>query len=411
MAVAHSISEQELVEMRTTVQSKVVLDVVRQMQSLLDSLEKAELNIAVTGESGAGKSTFINALRGLGDEDKGAAPTGVTETTMVPTAYPHPKLPSVQLWDLPGTGTPSFQPDKYLEQVNFNQYDFFIIIASERFRENHARLATSIRAMSKKLYFVRSKVDLDVNACLRRRRAMFNEESILREIRTDCIRNLNEYGVESAQVFLLSCFDLSKYDFQDLQETLEQELEGHKRHVFLLSLPNTSSTAVQKKKASLRKHIWKKALSICLASVLPGCCMLNCIPLLTKTLISYQQHFGLDDQSISMIANQTKKSPDLLKGAIASTLAKDLSQDIVMSLLKEAALSSQLVSELMDRWVPVVGVLVTGGISFAAAYILLHTSLEKFAKDSERVLKLAFEDEALSYPFLSYHEENLFFYD
>ncbi|XP_043936500.1 interferon-inducible GTPase 5-like isoform X1 [Protopterus annectens] len=392
MAGLQTISEQELTEMKNTVQSKVVLEVAAQIHNLLDSLEKAELNIAVTGESGAGKSTFINALRGLSDEDKDAAPTGVTETTMVPIVYPHPKLPNVQLWDLPGIGTPSFQPNQYLEQVTFNQYDFFIIVASERFRENPARLATAIKAMNKKFYFVRSKVDLDVDASMRRRKAMFSEESVLNEIRRNCIQCLEHHSIQSAKVFLLSSFELNKYDFQYFQDTLAEELDKHKRHAFLLSLPNISAASIEKKKESLKGHVWKKALSVCLASVLPGCSVQNSIPLLTKTLTSYQQSFGLDDSSLCKLANQMNKSPHDLKTAIHSTIGKDISNYKVESLLNEAALSSSSVLSMVENWVPVVGVLVSGGVSFAAAYTLLNSSLDDFAQDSKRVLRRALGD-------------------
>merc|ERR1719277_334917 len=46
-----------------------------------------QLRIAVTGASGVGKSSWINALRRVMPNDKDAAATGVTETTMEPTMY------------------------------------------------------------------------------------------------------------------------------------------------------------------------------------------------------------------------------------------------------------------------------------------------------------------------------------
>lgn len=46
-----------------------------------------QLRIAVTGASGVGKSSWINALRRLLPDDKDAAATGVTETTLEPTMY------------------------------------------------------------------------------------------------------------------------------------------------------------------------------------------------------------------------------------------------------------------------------------------------------------------------------------
>lgn len=53
-------------------------------------------NVAVTGARGCGKSSLLNALRGLEDGDEGAAATGVTETTFHTTRYTDPEAPSLE---------------------------------------------------------------------------------------------------------------------------------------------------------------------------------------------------------------------------------------------------------------------------------------------------------------------------
>ncbi len=74
------------------------------LKSKLKELENVTLNIAITGMTGAGKSSFVNSLRGLPNDNKDSAPTGTTETTMKPNMYPHPSMPNVKIWDLPGIG-------------------------------------------------------------------------------------------------------------------------------------------------------------------------------------------------------------------------------------------------------------------------------------------------------------------
>ncbi|RXM91070.1 Interferon-inducible GTPase 5 [Acipenser ruthenus] len=87
--------EDEVNDIREAMEAGGLAGAAERIQVYLESLDSVELNIAITGESGAGKSTFVNAFRGLKDEDEGAAPTGVVETTAKPTEYPHPKFPNI----------------------------------------------------------------------------------------------------------------------------------------------------------------------------------------------------------------------------------------------------------------------------------------------------------------------------
>lgn len=184
----------------------------------------AKLDIAITGEAGSGKSTLVNCLRGLMDEDFKSAKTGVVEMTAHPTPYQHPRYPTVTLWDLPGIGTPTFLPETYFEQVNFDKYDFFIIVASERFRCNHALLARHIQDMGKRFYFVRTKVDVDLYAAEKKRKSVYNKEQIILEINENTTQCLAVEGLNPSHVFLTSNFELDDYDFPVLLKTLEDDI-------------------------------------------------------------------------------------------------------------------------------------------------------------------------------------------
>ena len=151
----------------------------------LEDTNKIPLNIAITGESGVGKSAFVNAFRGIDNADERAAPTGV-ETTK-PESYPHPIYPNVTLWDLPGVGTSKFPADQYLKHSWFENVDFFIIVSAGRFRENDARLAQEIKKMDKNFYFVRSKIDNNLSDAKRSQRE-YDEEKTLQKIRENCIQ-------------------------------------------------------------------------------------------------------------------------------------------------------------------------------------------------------------------------------
>ena len=92
----------------------------------MDARKKVLIRVAVIGNSGSGKSSFINAMRGITDPDqKGYASVGDVEETMVVTEYPHPAHKNLVLCDLPGVGTTKFPKETYFQEVKVDTYDFF----------------------------------------------------------------------------------------------------------------------------------------------------------------------------------------------------------------------------------------------------------------------------------------------
>uniref|UniRef100_A0A3B3SQ59 IRG-type G domain-containing protein n=1 Tax=Paramormyrops kingsleyae TaxID=1676925 RepID=A0A3B3SQ59_9TELE len=112
------ITDEEAKDISEALENSTLATAAEKIQEYFNLLDHTTLNIAITGESGSGKSTFVNAFRGIGDDDGiNSAPTGVVETTMDAKCYPHPKYPSVRLWNLPGIGTPNFKADTYLQDT------------------------------------------------------------------------------------------------------------------------------------------------------------------------------------------------------------------------------------------------------------------------------------------------------
>ncbi|XP_078536393.1 interferon-inducible GTPase 5-like [Lissotriton helveticus] len=384
------ISEEELEQFKNAIEEGDLPGAAEKLMESLDTLESAKLDIAITGESGSGKSTFVNAIRGIDDEDEDSAQTGVVETTMAPTPYLHPQYPNVTVWDLPGIGTETFQSAEYLKQVCFEQYDFFIIIATERFKSNHAKLAREINNMGKKFYFVRSKVDADLDASKKRRKSSYQEGKILQQIRENCIECLKKEGVESPRVYLLSCFELDKFEFELLQETLGKELPSHKRHAFLIALPNISIKVLEKKKDLMKKQIWKIAsVSCAVAAVpLPGLSITCDLIILKKYLSNYCKSFGLDDESLEKLARKVNIPLADLKSVIKSPLAKEITDDLIIRLFTGSAmLGLATATEEAIRLIPFLGWVGAGSISFVTTYYMLNKFLNDLAEDAQRVLK------------------------
>ncbi|XP_035591282.1 interferon-inducible GTPase 5-like isoform X1 [Oncorhynchus keta] len=363
------------------------------IQDYLKEINNVELNIAVTGETGSGKSTFVNAFRGMKNNEEGAALTGVVETTMEAKAYPHPKYPNLKVWDLPGIGTANFKPEEYLQKVEFDRFDFFIIVSSERFRANDITLAKEIQKMKKKFYFVRSKIDNDMRA--EGRKEKFDQDKTLETIRQYCIKGLEDQGLGSPKVFLISSFDLGHYDFHDFEETIEKELPDHKRHVLLLSIPNITLQINQRKKEAFKANIWRLAFvsGFVAAIPIPGLSFAVDVSILVIEIKKYYNAFGLDDESLQRLANRMNVPVEELKAVLKSPLNKEINKDVVVKLLQSAVLAGVTVVEYLFSNIPIVGSLAAAGISFGTTYYMLRKCLNELADDAHNVLMKALANE------------------
>ncbi|CAM4624210.1 interferon-inducible GTPase 5-like [Lepidochelys kempii] len=401
------IPEEDVEALKAALGTGNLIEAAVKAKETLDMADEITLDIAVTGEVGSGKSSFVNAIRGLGDTDEGAAATGVIETTMEPTVYPHPRYPNVRVWDLPGIDTPTFKPDTYLEQVEFSDYDFFIIISCNRFKYHDIELAQEIQKIGKKFYFVHSKVDQDLanekklyeEGILKKRNApakrprQHRERAILDAIREKCIKGLEAAKMASPRVFLESRWDLGKYDFPTLQETLVDELPSHKRLALLRSLSHVSKETVEKKKEQLQTQIWLKSLLSCgfPAIPLPGFSIACDVAVLVTSLKGFCRDFGLDEKSLAALARQANKPIAELKAVIQSPLSEAITQDLVITLLTKCAAGAIQYSKTFLKFIPVVGSVVSAAVSLPTTYLMLQNFLEDVAADAVRVLEVVTE--------------------
>ncbi|XP_032703927.1 T-cell-specific guanine nucleotide triphosphate-binding protein 2-like [Lontra canadensis] len=296
-------------------------DLQRAVSAINDALrdiDNAPLNIAVIGESGAGKSSFINALLGVGQDDENAAHTGPVEITLERAKYEYKKFPNVMLWDLPGLGTTLLPWHEYLQKMKFGQYDIFIIISAVHLKMNDLDLAIAIRKMKKHFYFVRTKVDLDLNHLRTSKPSTFNRDEILQRIRNDYVTHLENVNMGDTQIFLVSSLELSDYDFQHLETTLLRELPTHKhqkQHIFMQYLSTVAEAAIDQRRDSLRQKVWLDALKAGVLATIPFMSSIIDIDVvkLEETLSFYRSHFGLDDASLETIAKHLNVSIGKLK--------------------------------------------------------------------------------------------------
>ncbi|KZT00046.1 uncharacterized protein LAESUDRAFT_816722 [Laetiporus sulphureus 93-53] len=117
-------------------------------------------HFAVAGIAGSGKSSLINAFRGLRNKHRGAgaAPTGVTETTSVITRYPDPDSRNPFVWyDVPGAGTLKIPDFVYFNAQGLYVFDCIIVLFDARFTDTDIAILRNCERFNIPAYIVRSK--------------------------------------------------------------------------------------------------------------------------------------------------------------------------------------------------------------------------------------------------------------
>lgn len=195
-------------------------------------LEKYEgtINVAVSGNSGVGKSSLINRIRRLKPGAHLAAPVGVKETTLAPTMYAFPGRDDIRLWDLPGADTENFPREAYVRTMGLRYFDSVLIVCAGRFTTTEIELRRELEQYGVPFSMVRTKVDIDIYNNNIDNKA--SEETTLATIRADMTQ---QHGAPRS--YLVSARDPEKYDlplllreaFPGLKQALDRRLDANAR--------------------------------------------------------------------------------------------------------------------------------------------------------------------------------------
>ncbi|GAB1296108.1 Immunity-related GTPase family M member 2 [Apodemus speciosus] len=271
------------------------VEVVSIVKEIRQRVSRTTMKIAVTGDSGNGMSSFINALRLIGHEEEDSAPTGVVRTTQKPACYSSSHFPYVELWDLPGLGATAQSVESYLDEMQISTYDLIIIVASEQFSANHVKLAKAAQRMRKRFYVVWTKLDRDLST------STFPEAQLLQNIQRNIQENLWKEEVKKPHIFLVSIVKPESHDFPKLRETLQKDLYDIKTCGLLATLYQVCEKTINERVESIKKSIDADHLQRDFGILEPY------NPIECRKV--FQEIFGVDDESLRQVALKMGK-PD-----------------------------------------------------------------------------------------------------
>ncbi|KAI6034847.1 interferon-inducible GTPase-domain-containing protein [Pisolithus orientalis] len=179
------------------------------------------LHFAVAGVSGGGKSSLINAFRGLRSREAGAATVGVTETTHVLCRYPDPNPQHSLVWyDIPGAGTLQIPDWQYFNAQGLYVFDCIIVLFDNRFTMTDVAILSNCARFDIPAYIVRSKADQHIrnvmkemgydsddkhgNAGLRDRLYSEARQHFIGETRKNVKSNLEGANLPNRRVYIVS---------------------------------------------------------------------------------------------------------------------------------------------------------------------------------------------------------------
>lgn len=175
-------------------------------------------HFAVAGVSGSGKSSLINAFRGLRNRDIGAAPTGIVEMTSTVDRYPDPNPRNPFVWyDIPGAGTLQQSDWLYFNSQGLFVFDCIIVLFDVRFTTTDIAILKNCQRFQIPTYIVRSKADAHIRNIMRdlgyesgsdgraRRAELYSaaREQYIKETRVTVQRNLQEADLPDQKVYIV----------------------------------------------------------------------------------------------------------------------------------------------------------------------------------------------------------------
>ncbi|CAC5391906.1 unnamed protein product [Mytilus coruscus] len=248
------------------------------VQFLFDFIEKksnewkdAKIQIGILGESGSGKSSFLNTIRGLKRGDEGFADQGYKgNTTSKSTKYTIKDNPNIIFTDGVGCGTIQYKRDsEYLKSLEIEKLDFVLLMSNRNFSQDDAWFAKEICKMGKPLFFVRTKFD-----------------EILRSAKVDGISG----------------------DFDQLMAAILKTLSQKKRAALLYSIPPLSHKVIKEKKEELIRRVYVVSiLSAAAAAVpIPGVDVCVDFSVLYFEIQFYLKEFSLTEDKIESTCKRLK---------------------------------------------------------------------------------------------------------
>jgi len=353
-------------------------DVLNNIKAQVDLWENTEVKIAVTGQSGSGKSSLINAIAG-----SKIAPVGFVET-MEPKEYKTEN--GIILVDLPGCGTANFPFESYVDDMKLSEFDAIVLVTANRFYEADIKLFNYVtNELKKPIFLVRTKMDDAV-----RDGAEDNDlsrDEVIEMVLNDMIHNTNVSDISKIYLVSSKPKQITHFDTARLIKDISENLPNIKKGKFISESAAYSEEAIKAKRETITE-VAKRYAYLSAANGLNPVLGVNVafdVGLLVKLTQTVLKSYGLVDSSIADYIKKSEESGKLhgtIQG-ISKWLAQYATEAGIKQILPKLAVAQA--SKSFSSWVPLVGQAIAAGIG----YKMTSYYAEKLINESEEKAILA----------------------
>lgn len=341
-----------------------------------EALENAKVKIAISGQSGSGKSSIINAIFG-----EKVAKVGSVETTFEKKSYTHN---GTDFYDLPGCGTKNFPVSTYIKDCDLVSFDAFIIVTANRFYENDEWLINEMVKAGRPVYVVRSKMD---EAIINEKRDNdLDDKEVYKKVKANILESVD--GIAVKGIYLIASVEGVKNDFEKLLEDIENSLDETKKKRFLSDIKPYNKKVLEKKREIAGEIISNRAWLAAANGInpIPGLDVSVDITLLINLAKKIRDTFGLDEEQV---AYATKNNGTYLT-AVKQFAAKFIAREGILLLLKRFAVN--IGTKEVAKYIPFLGQAIAAGIGYKMTYSFGVELLEEAYDLAEEILASSAND-------------------
>ncbi|GMV83626.1 MAG: hypothetical protein AMXMBFR7_48100 [Planctomycetota bacterium] len=314
-------------------------------QAELKGFSKAEVHIALIGETGVGKSSLMNAIVG----SKVAETGGTGEITQQALRVPY-RDTGLVFWDLPGCGTPNHPRECYIEKqglLDKDKYDVFVLISDKRIREGDEELYRRLwKENGRPVFVVRTHFDQVVDETSEAEARKLIEKDIRKQLKVD----------QDLYPYIVALKGPCRYDLGKLVEDITNSLSGWKHDKAVMVVAALTEDLLKKKREAVEKIVDRCALVSAANGLnpIPGLDISVDVGTLAIMARFVTSAYGLRDDQLEY---RTRHIPTAGAVQIVHKIAKPvveyLAKEAIIALFKR--FGTRVAAKAVSKWIPIVG--------------------------------------------------------